>query len=236
MEWYNLLILALTFFALVFSFKKEKIDLIGFVSAIILGFFLFIVGKIVWILPIFIFFVFGSFFSIYENEFKKGLKVNQKKRTWKNVLANGGAALIFALMVIIFPAKSELLFLAMVCSLSVALADTAATELGQIYGKNPVLVTNLEKTRVGTPGAITKEGLLFSLIGSSIIASYLLIVGFSYKVFIVVTFIGFLGGFIDSILGCSLEKRKIINTHTINFLTTLFGGILIFLIFYFRVF
>jgi len=236
MEYYSFLLLILVIMVMIASYVKNKINFTGFIVAIMLGISLFIFGGFNWLLPLFIFFVLGSLFSAYESKLKRDLKIKQKTRTWKNVLANGGVALIFSFLAIIFPEKSSILFLAMICSLAVALADTTATELGQVFGKKPFLPINLEKAKIGTPGAITKEGLLLSLIGSSIIASYLLVLKFSWKIFIIVTFIGFLGGFIDSILGCTLEKRKIINTHTINFLTTLFGGILIFLIFYFRVF
>ena len=108
----------------------------------------------------------------------------------------------------------------------IQLADTSATELGQVFGRSPRLITNLERVPVGTPGAVSDEGFVFALIGAGIISIPLLAWGYPFLAFGICLMAGFSGAVIDSLLGCTLEKWKIIETNTINFLTTLIAGCL----------
>jgi uncharacterized protein (TIGR00297 family) len=134
----------------------------------------------------------------------------------------GGAVGIFAAIAIV--TDHPTLYIAVVATMAVALADTTATELGQVFGKNPVLITTLEKVPIGTPGAVTKEGLLFFFLGSGIIASLLLIGQHGVIIFLFITNMGFLGVILNSYLGATSEGYRYINTHYVNFLTTTFIG------------
>jgi uncharacterized protein (TIGR00297 family) len=225
-------LLAISIVILFIAYSRKQLDLLGFLSGIIVGFTLFFAGGVNWLMPMMIFFVLGSFFTSFKKELKKELGVNGRHRTWKNVWANGGAAFIFAVSTILFPSYSGTLYLALIASLAVALADTAATELGQIWGKNPVFPITLQPAKIGEPGAVSKKGLLVSLVGSMIIAGYgAIITGITLEIAAIIVVIGFLGALFDSILGCTLEKRGILNTHAINFLTTFLGGAIALIIF-----
>lgn len=205
-----------------FAYIKKKIDLSAIIATGLVGGLCLLAGGAKWLLPLLVFFIVGNIFTAYKKRTKQRLNVGQEIRTWKNVLANGGAVGIFAAIAIV--TDHPALYIAVVAAMAVALADTTATELGQVFGKNPVLITTLEKVPIGTPGAVTKEGLLFSFLGSGIISSLLLIGQHGVIIFLFITNMGFLGAVLDSYLGATSEKAGYINTHQVNFLTTMFIG------------
>jgi len=51
-----------------------------------------------------------------------------------------------------------------------AAADTFATEIGEVHGGCPRLVTNMKKTAVGTNGGVTLVGCFAAFLGSALIA------------------------------------------------------------------
>ncbi|MDP2820890.1 MAG: DUF92 domain-containing protein [bacterium] len=222
---------AVSIVILLVAYSRKQLDSLGFLSGIVMGFALFFAGGFNWLIPMIIFFVLGSLFTSFKKDLKKELGVNGKARTWKNVWANGGAAFIFAVLAILFPSHSNTLYLALIACLSVALADTSATELGQIFGKKPVSPITLQPAKIGEPGAVSKEGLLASFVGSTIIGLWGYITGVTLEIVAIIVVIGFLGAFLDSILGATFEKRGIFNTHLINFLTTFLGGVIALVIF-----
>ena len=210
---------------LYYAYRKEKIDKSAILATAICGFICLVAGGIKWIEPLILFFIVGNIFSHYKKTLKRKLGVEQEIRTWKNVFANGGAAIIFAWLYILF-SYSVFLF-GLIGAMACALADTSATELGQIYGKKPRLIKNLKRVPIGTPGAVSDEGFAFALLGSGIISSLLLFWGYPMIVFLICLFAGFFGSVIDSVFGCTIEKKGDVDTtHVINFLTTLAAGCL----------
>lgn len=208
--------------SLYLAYSKQKIDLSAVVSTGIVGGICLIAGGMLWITPLFIFFVLGSMVSGYKRTFKKKVGVEQSIRTYRNVFSNGGAAAIFALMYLFI--ENELYFIGLMGAMATAMADTSATELGQVYGKHPRLILNMKKVPLGTPGGVSKQGLLFSLLGSGIISSLLFIWGYDVAIFTVVLISGFVGALIDSLLGASIERKGYIDTHMVNLIATIMGG------------
>lgn len=210
--------------AVYYAYRKERIDFSAVASTGAIGLICFVAGGNNWLIPLFIFFVLGTLASSYKRKIKKKFGIGQSIRTWRNVVANGGAAAIFALLYLVF--QDGIYFLGLIGAMATALADTLATELGQVYGRSPRLISNLEKVEVGTPGAVSKEGLLFALLGSGIISSLLLVWGYGNAIFIAALISGFIGAFMDSFLGATLETKGYIDTHMVNFVTTVIGGFL----------
>lgn len=226
MNWYIFVILILMGLIIYYTYKKKKVDKSAIIATLIVGFLSFFAGGVKWIIPLLIFFILGISVSHYNKRLKKKLGVEQKIRTWKNVFANGGTAVIFALFQLCFPAKNPIFFIGLIGAMATAMADTVSTELGQIYGKNPRLITTMKKVPIGTAGAVSVSGFFFGLLGAVVISSLLIFWQYSILAFLICVFAGFFGSVIDSFLGATLEKQGHINTHEINFLTTLFAGIL----------
>lgn len=153
-----------------------------------------------WIIPPFILFVGGSLETHYKRQKKNRLGVEQGGRTWKNIGANGGAATIFALSYIP-TGDPKFLF--------------------DFFRKEPK-----RDASVGTAGAVTIQGFLFALMGSTMISALLIFYGYAMGIFIICLLAGFVGCVIDSLLGSTLEQNGLINIHEINLMATLIGGFL----------
>jgi uncharacterized protein (TIGR00297 family) len=231
MNWLDLFWIGIIATIVFGTYLKKKIDFTALIATSLVGLVCFFSGGVEWLIPLLMFFGFGMIFTAYKKNIKTKLRVEQETRTWLNVASNGGAAFWFALVNFFQSENSEALFLALVTAMAVALADTAATELGQIYGRSPRLPINFKKVPVGTPGAVSLPGLFFSLGGSVIISSYLLILGYSLEIFGIIVFLGFFGALLDSFFGCTLEKIGMVDTHGINFATTFICGTTTYLIF-----
>lgn len=219
----------IAFGILLYAYKKERIDWTAIAGTGIVGFICLTAGGARWVFPLIVFFVVGHIASHYKRKIKQKLGVAQTMRTWLNVFANGGAAAIFALLYLIDsnPSYSHFYFLGLITAMAVATGDTFGTELGQVFCFRPISIITMKPVKVGTPGAVSKEGLMFSLLGSGIISGLLLLWGYSITIFAICVSSGFLGAFLDSILGSTIEKEEHKNTtHVINFVTTLTGGII----------
>jgi uncharacterized protein (TIGR00297 family) len=113
-------------------------------------------------------------------------------------------------------------------ALAEAAADTVSSEIGQVLGGEPRLITTLRRVDEGTDGGITLWGTLAGLLAALIVV----IVGFwavrggrnllSYWSPISLgTIGGVLGLLFDSLLGGTLERRGWLNNDAVNFLSTL---------------
>jgi uncharacterized membrane protein len=74
---------------------------------------------------------------------------------------------------------------------------------------------------------VSKEGVLFSLLGSGIISLLLFLWEYSGLIFAAVLISGFFGSLLDSLLGSTLEARGYMSTHMVNFAATLAAGLLV---------
>lgn len=168
---------------------------------------------------------------------KSLLKLFEKSRGVKNVLANG---LIPLFMVLIsFLANfvhvnwlPVLAFIGFLSSVATVTADKFSSELGVLDGM-PRMIINFKKVRKGTSGGITVVGLVAGLLGSFLIAISLFLIsggilpyGLSlYSTLFAVTIGGFLGTVVDSILGF-FEEGGIGNKFSSNFLASVIGSLI----------
>jgi uncharacterized protein (TIGR00297 family) len=189
----------------------------GVFAAILIG------NMVLWnqdlrlIIPLFIFLVLGSLAGKL-NKFHNSDEKSGKPRDSIQVFANG---LIYAILCLFMkvdiPLFSEMgnqLFFQFLCfvSISICIADTFASEFGQKYGGIPYDILSFKKVPKGKSGGVSLIGILFSIIGSSIMLltfkflfpnelgehPVLLLLGFLLSI---------LGMFIDSIIGSLFQIR-----------------------------
>ncbi|RLG15015.1 MAG: hypothetical protein DRN71_02320 [Candidatus Nanohalarchaeota archaeon] len=176
-----------------------------------------------WILVLFTFLV-TSLYATRCGRGKDGEK--HEHRGADNVLSNG-----------IVPFMSAVLGLPYfyLGSISAALADTLASEIGKLSVDAPVLIVNpRKKVEPGLNGGVTKLGTLASIGGSVIIASLSLVFYSSfatsdvsaYVLFFAVVAGGALGSVVDSVLGMAFENKGVMTNGSVNFSATLCGGII----------
>ncbi len=218
------------------------------VVSMILGF----QGGILWILLLLIFLASSFLATKYKFKYKKerGLQEGKKgERGVLNVLANGlvptivalmhGAEQSFGLLGIGVLGRSVAVFL-FVTAVASAASDTLASEMG-VLSKKAYLITNMKRVTPGTDGGVSAYGQLWALGGSfyTFVVAYVLFYLFEGQIFpttwlVLGIVLGFVSCQFDSILGATLERKKIIGKSAVNIisisLTVILSGVLIWLI------
>lgn len=114
-----------------------------------------------------------------------------------------------------------LLFALALAALAEAAADTVSSELGQVMGGRPRMITTLRAVEPGRDGAISLAGtavgvaaaLLVSALGAWAVAG-------GATMFRVAVAGGVAGLIFDSLLGATLEQAGMLNNDAVNFLST----------------
>ena len=115
---------------------------------------------------------------------------------------------------------------AIAAALAEAAADTLSSELGQVFGGQPLLLTTLKPVPVGTDGGITLAGTAIGCIGAaSVTAVSAITFSLSLKISAIVFSAAVLGLFADSLLGATFERRGWLNNDAVNFLSTLVAAL-----------
>lgn len=148
-------------------------------------------------------------------------------RTASQVAANIGVAALAGIPLSAAHVFSPVSFdgrialLAMLAAMAEATADTLSSELGQVLGGEPRLITTLRPVAAGTDGAISLAGTLAGCAGAAVVtvvgamalplsgADALLALGG-----------GIAGLFVDSLLGALAESRGWLNNDAVNALST----------------
>lgn len=129
------------------------------------------------------------------------------RRGAKNALANASVAVICALLTTLTP-HPEAFAAAFVASLGAAFADTAESEVGQLFSGAPRLITTLAKVPPGTDGAVSLPGTLAGLATAGTTAALGLVVGLvdGAGAALLVAFAAFLGTVADSLAGALVPR------------------------------
>jgi uncharacterized protein (TIGR00297 family) len=118
-------------------------------------------------------------------------------------------------------AAPAMLFALAAAALAEAAADTASSEIGQVLGGRPRMITSLEAVDPGRDGAITLAGSLVGVVAAAIVAyAGMCAFGGGWILFEVSCTGAVFGLFFDSLLGATLEERGLLNNDAVNFLST----------------
>jgi uncharacterized protein (TIGR00297 family) len=154
-----------------------------------------------------------------------GLAENRRGRNAAQIAANLGAAGLGASLALRLPSHSWFYTASVVAALAEAAADTLASEMGEVLGGPPILVTTLRRVAPGTDGAISMAGTAAGTSGAVLIVvlAYLTLALTPQQAFAAAT--GSLAGlFVDSLLGATAERRGWLNNDAVNFLSTIAAG------------
>jgi len=157
---------------------------------------------------------------------KLGTAEGKRGRAASQVAANLGVAVIAGIPLSawhvwsgIHPGRVALI--ACIAALSEATADTLSSELGQVLGGEPRLLTTLRPVPTGTDGAISLNGTLAGAAGAALVTA---VAAFVFHLTFGESAIAFAGGivglFVDSLLGAALERRGWLNNDAVNALST----------------
>ncbi len=212
------LVVAILFAGLAYTLKWLSRS--GAVSTAVMGFVIYGLGNAKFTVPLLAFFLSSSLLSKWGKQRKLLLSGRHdekgEQRDAGQVWANGGVALI-CVLVFYFTThpvpRLPLLTLRTVLMLYLAAlatvnADTWATEIGKLARKPPRLLTTLRPVHPGVSGAISELGTLGAVLGALFIP--LLAVPFWHlnaAELLVVTWAGFVGCMMDSLLGATLQAH-----------------------------
>jgi uncharacterized protein (TIGR00297 family) len=119
-------------------------------------------------------------------------------------------------------AAPALLLSAGLAALAEAAADTASSEVGQILGGRPRMITTLRRVEPGTDGAVSLVGTLAGVAAAGIVAAVgAWTLNGGSAMFWISCAGGVFGLFFDSLLGATLERRGWLNNDAVNFLSTI---------------
>jgi uncharacterized protein (TIGR00297 family) len=156
-----------------------------------------------------------------------GVAEDKRGRNAAQVAANLGVAGLAAASSLIHPVPGGCYTVMVVAALAEATADTLASELGEVVGGQPWLVTTFRRVVPGTDGAISVAGTVAGVSGAMLVVA----VSFSTLKLSVgdasAGALGAVGGlFVDSLLGATIELRGWLNNDAVNFLSTLASALI----------
>lgn len=199
----------------------------GFIGGIIVGTIIYLCLGLGGFLILFTFFALGSWSSKHKYKWKAShgaAQENMGRRSSKHAIAKGGVGLVMAIMALLADTP-EIFTVSFVAAFATATFDTISSELGQIYGKKPLLITTMKYVPVGTDGAISIEGTVFGVLSASIVAAeaYFLHLINSQSIIIVII-AALIGTTVESILGATIERRKWVDNEVVNFINISTGA------------
>ena len=167
-----------------------------------------------------------------EKKERMGTAEERRGRHASQVAANLGVATLFASSPIQswlmdfhsmppHTAAQGLFFALPLAALAEAAADTASSEVGQVLGGRPRLITTLRAVDPGHNGAISLAGTLAGLFAASLVTGAgMWALGGGWELFRTAGAGAVLGLFFDSLLGATLEECGWLNNDAVNFLST----------------
>ena len=106
-------------------------------------------------------------------------------------------------------------------ALAEAAADTVSSEIGQVLGGTPFMVTTLRRVEPGIDGAITLAGTLAGIVAAGLVAAAGVWALHGDPSLLAAAWTGGIFGFLfDSLLGATVERAGWLNNDAVNFLST----------------
>jgi uncharacterized protein (TIGR00297 family) len=151
-----------------------------------------------------------------------GVAEDKRGRNAAQVAANLGVAGLAAAVALGHRLPGTWYAVVAVAALAEATADTLASELGEVLGGPPLLITTLRRVAPGTDGAISLAGTVAGASGAVVVV-LVAVSTLGLKLGdALAAGLGAVGGlFVDSLLGATAERRGWLNNDAVNFLSTL---------------
>ncbi len=178
--------------------NRRALDSTGAIAAIALGTVVFGFAGVLAFLVFISFFALGNLPRLFAD-------VARAERSWRQVIANGGFAGLFA---VLYGLLGDAWLLAMfIGSVAISAADTLSSEIGRFSKATPRAILTFAVMPKGLSGAITPLGLLAGLLGAMLYGAIAwAMVGHPYGLLVVAG--GFAGTLIDSLLGLIQVKYR----------------------------
>lgn len=200
------------------AFLKKKLSTSGLVGALTLGTFIYGFGTFLLWLVMITFFLSSTLMS---NKSKR--RQEHRGRTYIQVFANGGVALISAVLYYFYQIEAYLLIA--LISFAGSNADTWGSEIGTRFQGKTFYITTFQAVPPGISGGVSFIGTIASILGSLLIAT--VTISFiniptltptltlpTWQVFLLVLGMGFLNTILDSYFGALLQAKYRLNQES----------------------
>lgn len=215
-KWHDILILAASIAVAALAYMRSALTLAGYAFAIVLALGLYLAGGVQFIVLLLVFFTSSTLLSRFRKSFKHVIEAKlspkSSRRDHIQVLANGGPALIMALLYVLL--DDPVYSMAVSAAFAASNADTWASELGILSKTGPVSFVSGKPVKRGLSGGVTFAGFAASLAGAALIAltaSLFMLktlpIGSLPPYFLMITLAGMTGSLIDSLLGDTLQSK-----------------------------
>jgi uncharacterized protein (TIGR00297 family) len=151
-----------------------------------------------------------------------GVAEDKRGRNAAQVAANLGVTGLAAAVALNHRLPGAWYAVVVVAALAEATADTLASELGEVLGGPPLLITSLRRVAPGTDGAISLAGTVAGTSGAAVVVLVAIsTLGLRLGDALTAGLAAVAGLFVDSLLGATAERRGWLNNDAVNFLSTL---------------
>jgi len=218
----------------ILSIFAQYLDLLtydGAVASLAIGLVIGLFGSVDWLLILIIFTGLGfaaTLLGLAKKRAKRLQEGRSGERMYKNVVAVGITPCIFAVLCFILGDEYyTMMSIAYISSITVAAADTIASEVG-VRDERVWMITTFKRVEPGVDGGVSVMGTLVALFAAVVttLIGWLLIFGFTFNLlFLVPVMAGMVGCFADSVLGATIETKGYISKYTNNAVTALFGSL-----------
>ncbi len=205
------------------AWRLRAVTVSGAVAGGVLAFLLFLGGGPGAFAALITVFLLASITTRIGHQRKRQLGTAEKQsgRSASQIAANIGIAAA-AVLVGLVTGHPIAWLVASAAALAEAAADTTSSEVGQAVSDSAYLITDFRQVPVGTDGGISVAGTLAGVAAALAVA----MVAWATRIIaahwlLPVAAAGVLGMFVDSFLGASLERRRLLNNDAVNLLGTI---------------
>lgn len=192
----------------------------GIIASAIMGLTILVLSSMLGFITLLLFLIVGSAATFIGKNRKRSLESLDIKdmfgRSAYNVMSNGIVPMVLSSLHLLNMGR-DLVNIAYLASISAVLADTLGSEIG-VLSRRVYLIINFKRVPPGTNGGVSLLGTGATLLGALIIGIMAIPYGYGVRGVILVMLSGFLGAFVDSLLGATLEARGTLDKGGVNML------------------
>ncbi len=211
---------AIPWFLVYISMESRSLTFWGAVTALLMSYVILLTEGINWYIVFLTLPILGTLATRFKEDKKEKLKVLQKVRGPYNAMANGGIALIMAVL------GTNIGLFGFVGSIAAATADTMSSEIGVLSKGNPIMITTLRRVKKGQNGAVSAWGTFAAVIVSLVVGVIGILIWPNIKIVWVALIAGVSGMLIDSLIGALFENRGWTGNNTTNMFCAASGAII----------
>ncbi len=209
---------ALPLFIVLISLESSSLNMEGAVSALLMAYLILLTQNVWWFFYLLAFFIIAMLGTKYGEKKKEKKKLIQQTRGSKNVMANGGIALLMALL------GGPYAVYGFVGALAAATADTTGSEIGVLSKTKPIMITTLKPAKPGINGAISLKGTIAAAIASFLMGLIALTLTRDFNIIWITTIAGMAGMLADSLIGAVFENKGYWGNSITNMFATTTGA------------